>query len=161
METSVLRDPLLWKKKGAAFVTRTHRHLWGKNNEDPLVFLFRKGLSNEFVKSLHLGWNKHGQIRALESWGLERIKPGDPESLFLPSGIVFPNIMDKVLRGIWICSMENKNQITRVPGSQKEPIMLGNPENGVIAVSGLFEGLSLFQEGKQKICVKIEVPGEQ
>lgn len=160
METSFLKDHLVWKKKAMAFVTRAHRHLWGKNNEDPLVFLFRRGLSNEYVKSLHLGWNKHGQTRSLESWGLKRIEPGVEKSIFLPSGIVFPHIVDKDLKGIWIHPMDGKGHATMVAGSRKGPVIMGNPENETIEVYDLFEGLFLFQEREQNICVKIDAPVE-
>ena len=39
-----LKDPVLWKQKARSFVTRSHHHLWGKNNEDPQVLLFQQNM---------------------------------------------------------------------------------------------------------------------
>lgn len=86
------RDPVLWKQKAAAFVTRSHHHLWGKNNEDPQVFLFHQDLFTPFIKQMHLGWNKHGQERTLEKWGLD-----GPQNtaFFLPPALCFPILWTK------------------------------------------------------------------
>ncbi len=161
-----LKDQALWKKKARAFVTRSHRHLWGKNNEDPLVFLFRQDLSNQFVKELHLGWNKHGQERTLAKWGLDTKKGNgkkmenqgdDPQtgSFILPSGIVFPHIVEKELISVWIQPLDPSSIPYRVPGSAKKPILLGNPINPIKSVNGLFKGLRLFQEKKEMLCIEI------
>jgi len=50
-----------------AFVTRCHQHLFGKNNEDPLAYLFRQGIKNEFAKQMLMGWNKYSQERPMEN----------------------------------------------------------------------------------------------
>ena len=154
-----LKDPALWKKKARAFVTRAHRHLWGKNNEDPLVFLFRQDLSNQFVKEVHLGWNKHGQERQLEKWGLEKKVTRENErqtgSFLLPSGIVFPYIVEKELISVWIQPLEASGIPYMVPGSAKTPILLGNPRNPIKSVTGIFKGLRLFQEKKESLCIQI------
>lgn len=141
-----------------AFVTRSHQHLWGKNNEDPLVFLFQQDLANLFVKNMHMGWNKNGQERPLKNWGLGYTasqilhKPGN---FFLPPGIVFPYIVEKKVKAVFIHPLDSSDQSFRVPGSSKEPILLGNPKNSIEEVDGLFKGLRLFQEKQQSIFVKI------
>jgi len=146
-----LKDPILWKKKARAFVTRTHRHLWGKNNEDPLIFLFKQDLTNQFAKDMLLGWNKHGQERTMEKWGID----GQANSLSLPPGIVFPYIVEKELLSVWIHPMDPCGIPYLVPGSAKGPILLGNPKNPVKKVDRLFNGLRLFQEKKDLFCVEI------
>ncbi len=98
MDTNI--DSQLWKKKAMAFAIRTHRHLWGKNNEDPLAFLFNKGLSNEFAKSIYLGWNKFGQERQYKKWGIN--KAG---GFIIPPGLVFPQIENKEIKGVFILSL--------------------------------------------------------
>ena len=155
-----LKDPALWKKKARAFVTRSHRHLWGKNNEDPLVFLFRQDLANQFVKEVHLGWNKHGQERRLAKWGLDNKKDNgkkmetQTDSFILPPGIVFPHIVEKELISVWIQPLDPSANPYMVPGSAKKPILLGNPINPIKSVNGLFKGLRLFQE-KKELCIEI------
>lgn len=152
MSPDPLRDPILWKQKARAFVTRSHRHLWGKNNEDPQVLLFQQDLTNQFVKQMHLGWNKHGQSRPLEKWGLDGQQK---ESFILPPGIVFPYIVEKELMSVWIHPLDPSGATVIVPGSAKTPIRLGSHKNPIKLVDGLFEGLRLFQENQETLCVEI------
>ncbi len=160
----------IWKKKAIAFVTRSHRHLWGKNNEDPLAFLFLKGLENQFAKDMVLGWNKFGQERPKENWG---IKDGltSNESLscgslskgkfLLPSGIVIPYIINKELISIFIISL-NINETDKtilVPGSQSNRMILNendeDPFHPIVLVSNILDGLYLYQETQEKACIII------
>lgn len=145
-------DPARWKQKAAAFVTRTHRHLWGKNNEDPLVFLFRKGLSNEFIRQMHLGWNKHGQERDLTKWGLDP----DVEAFqrfFLPPGIVFPYIIEKTLVSVIILPMEGDDPPCMVPGSRTGPITLGNGKG--VVYDDVFEAFRQFQDTGGPVTIRL------
>ena len=151
------KNPDLWKQKARAFVTRSHHHLWGKNNEDPQVFLFHQELSNAFIKQMHLGWNKHGQARTPEKWGLESVAANDPShpgKLFLPPGIVVPYIKGKELVSLWIHPLDPSGIPYLVPGSAKKWLCLGNPENPIKKVTRLFEGLRLFQK-KNSLCIEI------
>ena len=142
-----VKDPDLWKQKAMAFVTRSHRHLWGKNNEDPQIFLYRQNLTNQFVKNMHLGWNKHGQERTMEKWGLERLAPeNQPGKLFLPPGIVVPYIVEKKLVSVFIHPLDPSGHTFLVPGSSESSLLLGDPKTTVKTIDGLFEGLRLFQE---------------
>ena len=152
-----LKDPDLWRQKARAFVTRSHRHLWGKNNEDPQVFLFLQNLTNQFVKQMHLGWNKHGQERTLEKWGLETVAANDhslPGKLFLPPGIVVPYIVEKKLISVFIHPLDPSAATFLVPGSSEDFLLLGDPKAPVTTVEGLFDGLLLVQE-KSKQCIRI------
>ncbi len=162
MNDNNLKDPLLWKKKAMAFVTRSHHHLWGRNNEDPLAFLFQMGLSNATIKSFHLGWNKFGQVRHLNKWGLKNPRgkgfPGKEDYFSLPPGIVFPHIIEKELKSIWIHALDPDGPAFMLPGSARGPVVLGNLNNPVVTASDLFKGLCLFQEKKESLCVKILLP---
>jgi len=95
-------DLQAWKKKARAFGIRTHNHLWGKNNEDPLSFLYLEGLNLHFIRKMYLGWNKFGHSRPCEGWGLS-----GKGSFFIPSGIVFPYIVEKEVTGIFIISTDS------------------------------------------------------
>jgi len=153
-----LKDPDLWRQKARAFVTRSHRHLWGKNNEDPQVFLFHQDLTNQFIKQMHLGWNKHGQERTLEKWGLESTAAENhplPGKFFLPPGIVVPYIVEKELVSVWIHPLDPSGIPYLVPGSAKEWICLGNPGNPLKKVANLFEGLRLFQKKNESLYIEI------
>jgi len=154
-----LKDPVLWKQKARSFVTRSHHHLWGKNNEDPQVFLFEQDLTNRFIKQMHLGWNKHGQERTPEKWGLETQDNDQQKAPFLlPPGIVFPYIVEKELRAVWIHPLDPAGSWFMVPGSANTPLRLGSPQNPIKVVDGLFEGLRLFQGQQDTLCVEICSP---
>lgn len=134
-----------WQRKAMAFSTRAHRHLWGKNNEDPLAFIFCQGLGNEFAKSLYLGWNKFGQERPFQNWGLS-----GQGKFTLPAGIVFPHIVNKDLRAVFIISMEDPRSIFLVPGSEPGPVVLENFETKgakkEFKTRDIIQGLVLFQD---------------
>ncbi len=143
-------DPEIWKRKAMAFAIRSHRHLWGKNNEDPLVFLFRQGLNNEFSKQTYLGWNKFGQERPYKGWGMEK------EGTFLiPAGIVFPYIIDKELQSVFILSMDEPNSVFMLPGSSSSPVILGHPDKKMLTADTIIKGLCLFQKNPDNCCVNI------
>jgi hypothetical protein len=147
-------------KKAVAFVIRSHRHLWGKNNEDPLAFVFKCGLENQFVKDLVIGWNKFGQERPLENWGF-RTDTQKAQKLFLPSGIVIPYIVEKKLLSVFIHPYdENKANKTIILNGSSSPTMvlgnrLGEKIERIVFVNNLLDGLFLFQEIKKSECVMI------
>ncbi|MDD9302587.1 MAG: hypothetical protein HUK40_09685 [Desulfobacter sp.] len=140
-----------WKRKAMAFAVRSHRHLWGKNNEDPLIFLYHRGLNHEFSKQIYLGWNKFGQERPYKGWGIS--KPG---TFFIPPGIVFPHIVDQELLSIYILPMDTAPGYFILPGSAPGPVILGDPDNGTTyETQDFFQGLFHFQEDSDKACVTI------
>jgi hypothetical protein len=150
-------DLTAWKKKAMAFVTRAHRHLWGKNNEDPLVFLYLQGLTHDFIRQMHLGWNKHVQHRDLEKWGVFDSDPAqDLSDVRVPAGIVLPYIVKKNLLSVVILPMTDISLPWLMPGSRRE-IVLGLHESLQPAVfEDLFAGLRHFQATGTPVCLKPE-----
>ncbi len=161
----------IWKKKAIAFVTRSHRHLWGKNNEEPLAFLFLKGLENQFAKDLVFGWNKFGQERPKVNWGIKDrlssngtsfggkfVLPSTGGKFVLPSGIVLPYIVHKELISVFIVSLY-ENKTTLVPGSQSNLMVLNKTAEDefhpIIMVANILDGLFLYQEVQKKACIII------
>ncbi len=149
-----------WIQKAMAFVTRSHRHLWGKNNEEPLAFLFEHGLKNSFAKQMLLGWNKFGQNRPLKNWGVNPETTGGEdtlEKLFLPAGIVVPYIIEQRLQSVFIHPFEpsvNERTIL-IPGSQTSSLILGQPSSSVFLIQDILDGLFLFQEIQDGACIII------
>jgi hypothetical protein len=139
-------DPYIWKQKAMAFVTRCHRHLWGKNNEDPLIFLYHQGLTHDFIRQMHLGWNKHSQHRDLTKWGLSDADM-DLSRVLIPAGIVFPHIVDKTLVSVVTLPMTaDSSRPWLLPGSGPD-IILGHPDPHTDrACNDIFAGLRAFQE---------------
>lgn len=138
-------DPHLWKQKAMAFVTRCHRHLWGKNNEDPLVFLYQQGLTHDFIRQMHLGWNKHGQQRDFTKWGLSDAGM-DLSSVLIPAGIVFPHIVDKILVSVVILPMISDSRPWLLPGSDLDIISCHPDRQTDRICDDVFAGLRAFQE---------------
>ena len=145
-------DLQAWKKKARAFGIRTHNHLWGKNNEDPLSFLYLEGLNLHFISKMYLGWNKFGHSRPYEGWGLS-----GKGSFFIPSGIVFPYIVEKEVTGIFIISMESPGSELIIPGSFKGPLILGPGNGDVREATGIMEGLKIYQKDPEVFSVNISL----
>ncbi len=134
-----------------AFVTRAHRHLWGKNNEDPLALLFRSGLKNDFAKKMLLGWNKFGQHRPAENWGLSPQGP-DHGKIYLRPGMVVPYIESKKLVSVFIQPFSGKARL--LPGSLAPNMVMGDPDKPCLILSNLMDALFLFQETRA-FCVVV------
>jgi len=151
-ENNSCLDAKAWGTKAKAFAIRSYKHLWGKNNEDPLSFLYLKGLNLEFINKMFLGWNKFGHNRPYDGWGLS-----GKDSFFIPSGIVFPYIVEKKVTGIFIISMKNPDTELIIPGSFKGPLILGPGNREVKNATGIMEGLKVFQEGPDVFSVNISL----
>nr|WP_320190474.1 hypothetical protein [uncultured Desulfobacter sp.] len=149
-------DTKTWEKKARAFAVRCHDHLWGKNNEDPLSFLYLQGLNLKFIGKMSLGWNKFRHKRPCEGWGLS-----GKGSFFIPSGIVFPYIVEKQITGIFIISMKGPDSDPGpeliLPGSFKGPLILGPDNHEVKEATGIMEGLKLFQENPDLFRINIDL----
>lgn len=146
-------DTGVWKQKAMAFVTRCHRHLWGKNNEDPLVFLYHQGLTHDFIRRMHLGWNKHPQQRDLTKWGLSD-QEEDLSRFQLPAGIVLPCIKNKNLQSVAILSMNSDCPPCLIPGSRRD-IILGGSRLPPVRCDDVFSGLRMLQASGTPVQLQI------
>ena len=152
-----------WTKKAKAFVIRSHGQLWGKNNEDPLAWFFLQGFKNAFIKEIYLGWNKHGQERFWEDWGLSPEKNMEQEygkRLMLPSGLVIPFIRDKKVLKVTICRHDKDEESLVVPGSCRIAMILGNNPARVEVVPRPMDALLLHQETGEASTVMVPHPGD-
>lgn len=105
---------------------------------------------------MSIGWNKFGHNRPCEGWGLSC-----KGSFFIPSGIVFPYLVEKKVTGIFIISMENldadPDSELIIPGSFKGPLILGPGNREVKDATGIMEGLKIFQEDPDVFNVNIAI----
>lgn len=159
-------DRQTWIQRGVAFVTRSHRQLWGRNNESMLAWLFEHGLSNAFAKQTVLGWNKHDQMRKPAHWGISyTASPGgqDAASLYLPAGIVVPTIVHQTLAAITIYRHEHPHgsRMYAVPGSEPLSMVLKGDPGTVAVVPDIIDGLFLAQECGRDLTVIIPACLEQ
>ncbi|MFH1155606.1 MAG: hypothetical protein V1793_17510 [Pseudomonadota bacterium] len=157
-------DPQLWNQKAVAFAVRSHRQLWGRNNEDPLAWIFQHGFKNAFMKQMMVGWNKHDQSRDPQDWGLPQALESDPDRtgeqnqrLFLPAGLVIPWIRDKELLKITVYRHQapDPGNGQMIQGSLPSAMILGNPGPRVAVVPHIMDGLWLCQEAGDNLCVVI------
>lgn len=156
-ENNVNVDAKVWKKKARGFAVRARDHLWRSNNEDPLTFLYLKGLNLDFIGKMALGWNKFGHTRPCDGWGLS-----GTGSFFIPCGIVFPYIVEKEITGLFIISMANPDSDSGseviIPGSFKGPLILGPGNGDIKETTGILDGLRIYQESQDLFSVKISLP---
>lgn len=145
-----------WKQKAMAFVTRSYRHLWGKNSEGPQAFLFTCGLKNNFIKKQVLGWNKFGQNRPRQNWGLEPVK-NNSDKLFLGPGIVIPFIIETNLESVFILPYKDNlpGPVFMIPGSSSPTMILGKNKKNIIMTSRILDGMFLFQELESRFTLII------
>ena len=148
-------DVRAWKQKAMAFVTRAHRHLWGKNNEDPLVFLYHQGLTHAFIRQMHLGWNKHSQHRDLSKWGVAGTEgQQDLSRVLLPAGIVLPHILEKNLLAVIILPMGDGGLPWLMPGSCRDIVLGAAGSLLPVVYDDLFAGLRHFQAAGSPLRLK-------
>lgn len=150
----------IWQEKAVAFVIRAQRELWGKRNEDPMVWFFKNGFKNQFIKNLLIGWNRHNKVRSSESWNLDPTctEAGlPPGKLLFPEGLVIPYIVDKSLKKLTIFKFnsESPDKIHVITGSCQISMILGNPKKTVAVIEDVMDGLYLHQEAGEKLCVLI------
>ena len=109
---------------------------------------------------MYLGWNKFGQNRPCEGWGLS-----GKGSFFIPSGIIFPYIVEKEVTAIFVISMENQDVDLNsdldaeliIPGSFKGPLILGPGNREVREAASIMAGLKIFQEDPDVLSVTISL----
>lgn len=150
----------IWKEKAVAFVIRAQRELWGKRNEDIMVWFYENGFKNQFIKDLLIGWNRHSKVRSAESWSLDQsiteagLAPG---KLLFPEGLVIPYIVDKNLKKVTIFkhNSDSPDKTHVIMGSCQVSMILGDKKKTVAVVEDIMDGLYLHQEAGEKLCVMI------
>lgn len=135
----------IWEEKAKAFVVRCVRQLWGKKAEDIHSWLFKHEFSNKFIQSNMFGWNKKQTSRSMEKWGVEFIDQ-NVEELIIPPGVVIPHIVDECLLKVYLIDFEKNNDIFLLPGSHKNPVILGNSGENLYICDNIIDGYFIFQE---------------
>ena len=142
-----------WKLKAEAFVVRCVHQLWGKRSEDMLVWLFKTGFKNSFIKDSMIGWSKKKSLRNASVWGIECEKD---ELIEIPPGIVFPYISEKNLLKVAVILIDEEPvKSVFLKGSIKEPLFLGSGSSFLILTDNIIDGFLLYQEAGDRtdVCV--------
>ena len=92
----------LWNKKAEAFISWAEGQLW-KYRDNP-VWERLKGFKEETIRHFRLGLSTETFFRYREDWGLptEPRLDGKPKKLWLPSGLVIPNVQGGAITQIRI-----------------------------------------------------------
>jgi len=83
-------------------------------------------LSEETIRSFHLGWNPGDLWRDRGTWGLPEKpgKDGKPKKLWLPLGLVIPKIREGRVVRVRIRRPEGEPRYYLVPGSESGPLII-------------------------------------
>lgn len=91
------------------------------------------------------GWNKKKTSRSIEKWGIEFVDQG-VEELIIPPGVVIPHIVDEHLLKVYLIDFEKNNDIFLLPGSHKNPVVLGDSGENLYICDNIIDGYFIFQE---------------
>jgi DNA primase len=140
-----------WVEKCSAFVDYCKSQLWSEEGKNTLDWLkSERGLSEETIKTFHLGWNPQDLWRERKTWGLpDEFKPdGKAKKLWLPGGVVIPHYADKALQRARIRRF-NPDQgppYCIVSGSSTGPMILGDNHKVYVIVESELDAILLHQE---------------
>lgn len=125
-----------WREKAEKFVSWAEARL--QKNAEQLAWLAARGISAEAAREYRLGYNPGERggnciIRPRESWGLPPAvrDDGKPKRLWLPRGIVIPQMLDGEIRRLRIRRLDADraefnagHKYHVVEGSEMQPLWL-------------------------------------
>jgi len=149
------RDPQtpadLWREKAEKFVTWAQEQL--RANKDVIVWLSARGISTAAAGKYRLGWNpgEDGKdiYRYRGAWGLPEIKNenGRPKALWLPIGLVIPQITDGVVQRIRIRRPEGDPRYYVLPGSSSATMILEPDRSAFVVVESELDAIACASAG--------------
>lgn len=112
-----------WADHAAKFADWCHLQLL--NNAEQLAWLAARGIDAGSIARYCLGWNPTDAWRQREAWALatERKADGKPKKLWLPKGLVIPQLIDGRVARLRIRRPEGEPKYYVVPGSGREPFV--------------------------------------
>ncbi len=115
-----------WTEKAGRFVAWAEGKLWTDQGKETRAWLHGRGLSEETIRSFHLGWNPGDLWRDRGTWGLPEKpgKDGKPKKLWLPLGLVIPKIREGRVVRVRIRRPEGEPRYYLVPGSESGPLII-------------------------------------
>lgn len=136
----------LWREKAEKFTTWAQEQL--KQNTDVLTWLSGRGISAAAVEKYRLGWNpgEDGKdlYRHRKAWGLpEQIKEnGKPRKLWLPIGLVIPQITNGIVQRIRIRRPEGEPRYYVLPGSSSATMILEESREAFVVVESELDAIA-------------------
>ncbi|NLE23818.1 MAG: hypothetical protein GX625_00520 [Clostridiaceae bacterium] len=147
-----------WQEQAREYLETFHDSLWSEQGKEALDFLHSRGLQDEMIKDVGIGFNCIDRFRDREAWGLpaEVKVNGKQKRLWLPSGITIPffDRAGSIIRlRVRRFNPDDGNKYILIPGSDLRP-MAFNPEAAVaVIVESELDAILLQQEVGDWCCI--------
>ena len=128
-------DPAaLWREKADKLVGWAHGQLL--ENKSEMRRLLARGITQKLVKQYLLGWIAEDMWRHRKSWGLpeELKKDGKAKRLWIPGGLVIPQIIDNRATRIRIRRPAGEPRYYALPGSNMDCLVLSESKKERLVV---------------------------
>lgn len=149
----VTLPPELWQQEVVKFVEWAHNYLMYSGNQTLEItkWLFARGITPMAIEKYNLGWNPETVHLPLAAWGLPEVKKedGSLKQIWLPQGLVIPNIRDGIVQSIRIrrfvdtppryCCVSGSGDLTLIAMSGTEPL-------GWVIVENHLDAMMIEQE---------------
>lgn len=146
-----------WQEKARALVDYAAANL--RANDEQLAWLADRGISSATARQFQLGYlpgenNKPAHYRSRKSWGIPPNNEGKkPDSLWIPRGIVVPQIIDNQVQRIRIRRLDAdrekflpKRKYHVMPESGKAPFLIYAGQKVVTVIEAELDGMLIHQE---------------
>lgn len=141
----------LWREKAEKFTTWAQEQL--AQNADVLSWLAARGISREAAVKYRLGWNtgEDGKdlYRQRKAWGLPEIvkENGRPKALWLPIGLVIPQITADAVQRVRIRRPEGEPRYYVLPGSSSATMILEEHREAFVIVESELDAIACASSG--------------
>lgn len=146
-----------WQNKAGELVEYAYAEL--RANDEQLAFLQARGISAATAHRQKLGWlpgenGKPTHYRSRKSWGIDPNPQGKrPDSLWIPRGILVPQIIDDVVQRIRIRRPEADRELFLpdrsyhvLPGSGQAPLLIYRGQRVITVLESELDGVLIEQE---------------
>lgn len=147
--------PVVWRQKAERFISWAHDYLMQELAGGRLMeiarWLFARGITPLAIEKYRLGWNQETIQRPLAAWGLpeEKKEDGSLKKIWLPEGLVIPNIHDGNVQSIRIrrfvdtppryCIIRGSGSVVLTASREAEPL-------GWVIVENHLDAMMIEQE---------------
>ncbi|MCK9432117.1 MAG: CHC2 zinc finger domain-containing protein [Candidatus Omnitrophica bacterium] len=142
----------LWQAKAEKFTSWAQEQL--RQNADILSWLSARGITPAAAAKYRLGWNpgEEGKdiYRHRKAWGLPEIikENGKPKALWLPIGLVIPQITDGAIQRIRIRRPEGDPRYYILPGSSSATMILEEKREAFVVVESELDAIAGASSGE-------------
>jgi DNA primase len=136
----------IWQERAKKFILAAQEGL--QTNPEALEWLNKRGIDLATAAAAGLGWNlgEDGKdiYRSRKAWGLPEIRKnnGKTRQLWLPRGLVIPDIVDGFVRRVRIRRPEGDPRYYVVPGSSMGTMIVGREKRAFVIVEAELDAIA-------------------